>query len=188
MRLAYADPPYPGKSHYYRGHPDYAGEVDLGELIDVLSGYDGWALSTSPAGLRDVRVPQTKGVHLCVWVKTHHEPRAWGPASVWEAVVVKPARVRLPGPRDALVASVARGGDEKLIGRKPIAFCAWLFELLGASPVDQFDDLFPGTGTVARCWSEWCRQAFGDASCVDPGDVSLSAGSRGLEERRVADS
>jgi hypothetical protein len=24
-RLAYADPPYPGKAHYYRGHPDYAG-------------------------------------------------------------------------------------------------------------------------------------------------------------------
>ena len=28
LRLAYADPPYPGKAWLYRGHPDYAGEVD----------------------------------------------------------------------------------------------------------------------------------------------------------------
>ena len=28
MRIAYADPPYPGCAHLYRGHPDYAGEVD----------------------------------------------------------------------------------------------------------------------------------------------------------------
>lgn len=28
MRLAIADPPYPGCAHLYRDHPDYAGEVD----------------------------------------------------------------------------------------------------------------------------------------------------------------
>jgi hypothetical protein len=28
LRLAYADPPYPGKVRLYRDHPDYGGEVD----------------------------------------------------------------------------------------------------------------------------------------------------------------
>lgn len=30
MRFAYADPPYPGKSFYYKGHRDYGGEVEFG--------------------------------------------------------------------------------------------------------------------------------------------------------------
>ena len=28
LRLAYADPPYPGNAWLYRDHPDYGGEVD----------------------------------------------------------------------------------------------------------------------------------------------------------------
>ena len=28
LRLAYADPPYPGSAWLYRDHPDYGGEVD----------------------------------------------------------------------------------------------------------------------------------------------------------------
>ena len=54
LRLAYADPPYPGMSaRYYRDHPDYAGEVDHEALIDQLVEEfpDGWALSTSAASL-----------------------------------------------------------------------------------------------------------------------------------------
>ena len=37
LRLAYADPPYPGKAWLYRGHPDYAGEVDHAALIRRLA-------------------------------------------------------------------------------------------------------------------------------------------------------
>jgi hypothetical protein len=51
LRLAYADPPYPGKSALYRDHRDYAGEVDHEELLERLQGYDGWALSTSADAL-----------------------------------------------------------------------------------------------------------------------------------------
>ena len=40
-RLAYADPPYPGKAFYYRDHPDYAGEVDHEALLSRLATYDG---------------------------------------------------------------------------------------------------------------------------------------------------
>lgn len=32
--MAYADPPYPGQAkRHYADHPDYAGEVDHGELM-----------------------------------------------------------------------------------------------------------------------------------------------------------
>ena len=51
LRLAYADPPYPGKARLYRDHPDYAGEVDHAALLARLAGYDGWALSTSAEAL-----------------------------------------------------------------------------------------------------------------------------------------
>lgn len=36
MRVAYADPPYPGCAHLYRDHPDYAGEVDHEALVASL--------------------------------------------------------------------------------------------------------------------------------------------------------
>ena len=53
LRLAYADPPYPGLSaRYYADHEDFAGEVDHAELIRRLSiDFDGWALSTSARAL-----------------------------------------------------------------------------------------------------------------------------------------
>lgn len=55
LRLAYADPPYPGLSRrYYEDHPDYAGEVDLVALVSHLQQFDGWALSTSARALPDV--------------------------------------------------------------------------------------------------------------------------------------
>jgi hypothetical protein len=49
----------------------------------------------------------------------------------------------------------ARLGGSKLIGRKPLQFCAWLFEALGADPADAFDDLFPGSGIVSSAWREF---------------------------------
>lgn len=53
MRVAYADPPYPGQAaRHYADHPDYAGEVDHQELEKGHSGqhfgrcfdrsYDAW--------------------------------------------------------------------------------------------------------------------------------------------------
>jgi len=37
LRLAYADPPYPGKARLYRDHPDYGGEVDHAALLARLA-------------------------------------------------------------------------------------------------------------------------------------------------------
>lgn len=157
LRLAYADPPYPGTAYLYRGHPDYAGEVDHKRLLEQLDTYDGWALSTSRKALRYILPLTPEYTCVCPWVKPHGHAPAMGPSNVHEYVLVSPARRKLPGVRDALYAAVARGGGSDLIGRKPIAFCAWLFALLGAEPKDSFEDLFPGSGMVGRCWEEFCR-------------------------------
>lgn len=159
LRLAYADPPYPGcAKRYYGHHPDYAGEVDHASLIDRLATYDGWALSTSARALRDLLPLCPADAHLCAWVKPKSGNQAKhtrGFHNVFEAVIVKPARLASPGVPDALTIDAARLGGSDLIGRKPLQFCAWLFRALGAAPGDAFDDLFPGSGIVAAAWREF---------------------------------
>lgn len=52
MRIAYADPPYPGCAHLYASHPDFAGEVDHAALVTRLNAeFDGWILHTHVPGL-----------------------------------------------------------------------------------------------------------------------------------------
>lgn len=42
-----------------------------------------------------------------------------------------------------------------LTGAKPEAVCHWAFELVGARPEDDLDDMFPGTGAVTEAWRTW---------------------------------
>lgn len=157
----YADPPYPGTAaKYYRGEPTYGGEVDFPRLIASLrAAHDtgaclGWALSTSARSLRDLLPLCPPEARVCAWVKPHAvSPRTYGLHNAWEPLIVVPGRQRRPGKRDWLLGAVARGGGT-LPGRKPIAFCVWLFELLGMLPGDRLVDLFPGTGIVSRAWTE----------------------------------
>lgn len=153
--FAYADPPYPGlAARYYSDQPTYAGEVDHRALVQRLeaSGYAGWALSTSAAALSDVLPLCPRGARVAAWVKPIGVSRKnAGLSNVWEPLIVVRGRARPPGVRDFLIAQPARGGGT-LPGRKPIAFCAWLFDLLGMLPGDRLDDLFPGTGVVTNAW------------------------------------
>lgn len=174
-RIAYADPPYPGKASLYRDHPDYAGEVDHRELIRQLCRYDGWALSTSAAALPMVLsecVAQgLTTVRVAAWAKGRGRPHAFARVlNAWEPVVWIPARrVASAGGRDGLlqvedaligVASRRRATlPAAVIGMKPPAFCYWLFDLLAAVPGDSFDDLFPGSGMVGWCWREYVSRA-----------------------------
>lgn len=87
--------------------------------------------------------------------------------------------------RDWLLARPARLGGSDLPGRKPIAFWAWLFDLLGMVPGDTFDDLFPGTGTGARAWAHLSAAAAGDASRVHDRRVVLAG--LGVSPRGPAD-
>ncbi len=161
MRLAYADPPYPGRAELYAGHPDYAGEVDHRELIDHLDAtYDGWALSTSSRSLRDVIAMCPPGVRVLVWLNTNV-------GRSWEPVLVMPARPlpNIARPLDWIKTDVESFQWRPkpagyVIGRKPPAFCRWVFVHLGARARsgDSLDDLFPGSGAVGEAWAAWNDQ------------------------------
>lgn len=167
MRLAYADPPYPGRARLYRDHPDYAGEVNHYDLIHKLSTdsagdyrYDGWALSTAADALAIVlplveHFTRDRDYRVLAWVK-HTVTFSWEP------VIVVSAR-RPEGVRDWLQCEPdAYQWRERpasyVIGQKPEPFCRWVFEWLGARPDDTLDDLFPGSGNVTRAWEAWRSQ------------------------------
>ncbi len=179
--FCYADPPFPGTSRkWYGQEPSFAGEVDHPALIASLlqGGYAGWALSTSAAALRDVLPLCPPGVRVCPWVKPIGVPAAtYGPHNRWEALLVVGGRRRQPAVRDWLRAQPARGWGT-LTGRKPVAFCAWLFDLLGMVPGDELVDLFPGTGAVTRAWRELSSRSgttgVVDRSAGDGGALSLT--------------
>ncbi len=163
LRVAYADPPYPGTARkYYSDQPNYAGEVDHARLLSLLQDFDGWALSTSQKALPYVLrlISANLPVRIAPWVKPIGCSRMTrGPHNTWEAVVYVPARLVRPGVRDWLSTHPARGGGT-LSGRKPLAFCRWLLvQLLGMRPGDQLADLFPGTGVVSNVWAQLSRKA-----------------------------
>lgn len=174
MRMAYADPPYPGKAkRYYQHEESYAGEVDHAALIASLEySYDGWALSTSAEALREVLPLCPPRARVCPWVKPiGAAPATYGLHNTWEPLIVVPGRELQPGKRDWLLAQPARFGGT-LPGRKPTTFIAWVFGLLGLLPGDEFVDLFPGTGVVGACWRELSQAAHGDVSLKASGDTS----------------
>ncbi len=156
MQLAYADPPYPGCSHLYKDHPDYAGEVDHEALVQRLLAYDGWALSTHSRSLHDILDLCPRDVRVLIWVKNTVR-------YAWEPVIVSPARVPDGGLRDWIHAEAEAfqwrpKPETHVIGAKPEPFCLWLFAWLGAQGDDEFDDLFPGSGAVGRAWQKFAQQ------------------------------
>lgn len=95
--------------------------------------------------------------------KDHAELIASLVDSTWEALIVVGSLGVVYG---------RRAGCARSQSRKPIAFCAWLFDCLGMVPGDHLVDLFPGTGIVTRSWEVRCR------------DRSISCGSGGPDARR----
>lgn len=106
LRIAYADPPYPGKSRrYYGTHRDFAGEVDHSRLVEQLAGYDGWALSTSAHALREILALCPAGSRVGAWVRGERPTRSAGPLNAWEPVIYWGGRrdaSRHPGARVAV--------------------------------------------------------------------------------------
>lgn len=62
---------------------------------------------------------------------------------------------------DSIVLGVtARTTDPaRVVGAKPAGFARWVFDLLGIRPGDEFDDIFPGSGAVARAWQVFVGRA-----------------------------
>lgn len=158
-RFAYADPPYPGQARKHYG-PD-AREVDHRLLIAHLQEFDGWALSTSTPALRMILPLCPDDARIGAWVKPFaiYKPGV-NPGYCWEPVIFRPLprkRLRTEDTvRDFVSANVTlRRG---VSGAKPDGFCNWLFALAGLTPDDEFVDLFPGSGAVARAWEAWRSQ------------------------------
>ncbi|MBU2698870.1 MULTISPECIES: hypothetical protein [Pimelobacter] len=72
------------------------------------------------------------------------------------AVVDDVSTAQPPAVVDSLiyVAQPRRSDPARVVGAKPATYCRWIFDLLGADPHrgDTLDDLFPGSGGVARAW------------------------------------
>lgn len=158
-RIAIADPPYPGCAHLYRGHPDYAGEVDHAALIKRLeSNFDGWALHSSSTAMRLIVPLLPENVRIMSWVKPFAAfKRNVSVAYAWEPIFVKAARKPVVSGRTIMRDWFAHNITLRkgLTGVKPEALCHWVFEVLGASPDDELHDLFPGTGAVTKAWAAW---------------------------------
>lgn len=192
LRLAYADPPYPGNAaRYYQDHPDFGGEVDHDALIRRLSTYDGWALSTSVDALPMVLALCPPGVRVAAWHRGERPTRSARPLNAWEPVIYSGGRAVLssgPGRRvDSLVygARPRTTDPHRVIGAKPAVFARWIFDLLGAAPGDDFDDLFPGSGGVGRAWGVFADVAMcGRDAPPPPGPVAF--GSSATSVRAVA--
>ncbi len=171
LRMAYADPPYPGCAGIYRDHPDFAGEVDHAALIDRLEREfaDGWALSTSASALPFVlslcpQIDKAAEFRVCSWVRSVVPRPPQRVTWSWEPVLVRTPhwRQRYEGDfvRDTLTSAGQPSGflGGSITGQKPVAFCHWLFGLLGLSPEDEFVDIFPGSGAVTKAWDAWRSQ------------------------------
>lgn len=174
MVFAYADPPYLGVAErYYAKHHPEAAVYDDPEthrtLLERLSDEypDGWAYSLSSVSLKTLLPMVPDDVRVMAWVKPFH---AWrkgvNPSYAWEPVFVRGGRrrdldadsTRLKlGYKDFVSANITL--QKGLAGAKPPEFCFWLFEVLNALPGDTFDDLFPGTGIVGRCWDDFSSRA-----------------------------
>lgn len=173
MRIAYADPPYPGCAHLYKDHPDYGGEVDHVALLEQLELYDGWILHTSSPGLAQVlALCPTEGIRICSWVKGFAAFRTNVPlAYAWEPVIVKPCRLQTVDRLGTRSVSGAIGGvimrdwiqenitmKRGLTGAKPARVVEWALRCVGAEREDEIDDLFPGSGAVQHAIDAWRGQ------------------------------
>lgn len=169
LRLAYADPPYPGLARRYYN----CEEVDHVELVAQLErDYpDGWALSTSAEAHDDVMgivrselgpARARKEVRVGIWVRGSRASKCYGPRNAWEPLIVCRGRRRLLDPDQPLDDVLVWGGrqhshPDALVGMKPAAFCEWMFRMLGAEPGDALGDLFPGSGAIGRAWAAYSR-------------------------------
>lgn len=157
MRIAYADPPYPGCAHRYVEKR----EVDHGELIARIDrDYDGWILHTSSTALRVVLLLCPPDARVMAWVKPFAAfKRNVSVAYAWEPVIVKACRKPVVSHRvvmrDWFSCSITL--KKGLCGAKPPALVRWLFEMVGAEPQDELHDLYPGTGIVGMTWESWKR-------------------------------
>lgn len=177
MKLAIADPPYPpfigagGRKNrasrwYGTGqrsrtdrpadqHPDAAEWDEPARhrrlLVDLLAGYDGFAIATSPDGLAAYgELPSA--CRLMAWVKPNAVPGAHRLRSMWEPVILYPPAGRRSNRGGAGMVSDVLTASAPVIGfrgAKPDSWTRWVLTAMSYDPdVDTVNDLFRGSGSV----------------------------------------
>ena len=169
IRIAYADPPYPGMARRYYGTSEVNHAILIGTLLREYP--DGWALSTAESTLQYVLALCPQGVRIAAWVKGARQGRARFPRSSWEPLIVHGGRARQIGVAEYSSDALLHGGRQHshpgaLIGMKSAAFSEWMFRQLGAQQGDQLDDIFPGSGIVGRAWDLHQSGAAAPQSCL----------------------
>lgn len=151
LSLAYADP--------------LPNRADHRAVLRRLATFDGWALSTSEVELPAVLaicVELQLTVRVAAWVRGPLPTASATALNSWEPVLYKVGRrVDRYDPIADVLLEAARPRlmhPLRVIGPKPPTFNAWVFELLGALPGDDFTDLFPATGGFGRAWDIYSRQ------------------------------
>jgi len=162
MRFAYADPPYLGLGKLYADkHPEALAWDDPAEhqrLIDrLVDEYpDGWAMSLHSPALRTILPMCPEKARVSAWVKPFcsFKPGV-RVAYAWEPVIWMGGRKNRDKDtvRDWVAVNITL--QRGLAGAKPRDFCRWVFDLLGALPGDELDDLFPGTNAVGAAWADF---------------------------------
>lgn len=156
MRIAYADPPYKGQAKKHYGSS--AEEVNFPELIKSLSEYDSWALSVHQGQLKELLPICPPRTRVGIWVKPFAVfKKNVNPTYAWEPVLFKASS---RGMKKRFVHDwVACSPQMKalVVGQKPMDFCFWLFEILNVTPYDEFFDIFPGSGNVQHCHSQFIK-------------------------------
>lgn len=160
MIFAYADPPYIGQAKKHYSHDPRCAEVDHHDLLQELCrDYEGWVLSCSSPSLKKILSMDEcpDDVRVGAWVKpfASFKPGV-NPAYAWEPVLFWGGRSRgreLATVRDWVSANITM--QKGLSGAKPLEFCYWMFDIMGAQLGDEFHDLFPGTGIVSVAWDNY---------------------------------
>jgi hypothetical protein len=180
LRLAYADPPYPGKAGLYPEDQEVDHRALVARLVTEFP--NGWALSTSASALRSVLALCPADVRVCSWHRQIRRTRSRRPLSAWEPLIVHGGRELPTNVTQTATDALAYAGRYRtfpgaMTGMKPPQFAVWMFAQLGALPGDELVDLFPGSGAVSRAWERYTQQP-GDSD-VSPGSAPRPARSRG---------
>lgn len=174
MKLAIADPPYLGRANRWYGdgcgdgggagradsHPEAKIWDDPQTHIDLVARlereYSGWAIAMTVHSLstylKVIETDSRNGIRVMTWVKPIAIPSGSRIATSWEPVIVRVPKERRghnsgPRMRDSIIANPPQDG---FVGGKPEVWTHWVLSAMGFRPEDTVDDLFGGSGAVAR--------------------------------------
>ena len=123
---------------------------------NLIANYDGWAIAMAHDNLRDYlpMISNTIPIRIGIWTKPQPMPSGARVMNVYEPVIVRIPEGRRASngqtifPRDSVTISRLNNGFP---GAKPPAWTRWVLDMLGYDPeTDSVDDLFPGSGAVAK--------------------------------------